>query len=180
MRFTALALNAVVLATGIGSAQVSTNGDAPGGDTLPRGPVVAAETKHITVRARLSAIEVAPGARILVAADITPKATMHVYAPGGKYIPVTLRIEPQPFLKAHEVIYPPARDYFFAPLKEYSRVYSDPFRLALDVVIGEGTGSSGVPSRVPLKATLDYQACDDKLCYLPTSVPLQWTLKVKR
>ncbi len=26
---------------------------------------------------------------------------------------------------------------------------------------------------------LRYQACDDKICYLPETVPLEWTLKVE-
>ena len=29
-----------------------------------------------------------------------------------------------------------------------------------------------------IDGTLDYQACDDSVCYLPVSVPFQWTLKV--
>jgi hypothetical protein len=73
-------------------------------------------------RATLSDTEVTPGARISVAVDITPKARMHVYAPGAKYIAVTLRIQPQPFVKAHEVVYPPAKDYFFEPLNEHAQV----------------------------------------------------------
>jgi len=27
-----------------------------------------------------------------------------------------------------------------------------------------------------ITGTLEYQACDDKLCYNPTSVPLSWTV----
>ena len=135
------------------------------------------------VRATLSDTEVTAGARIAVAVDITPKARMHVYAPGAKYTPVTLQIQPQPFVKAHDVAYPPAEDYFFEPLNEHAQVYSKPFRLVLDVTIGEVSDqkmSAPMPSRLTLKGTLDYQACDDKFCYLATSVPLQWTVKIKR
>lgn len=28
-------------------------------------------------------------------------------------------------------------------------------------------------------ATLDYQACDDKVCFLPQSVPLTWMVALK-
>ena len=62
-------------------------------------------------------------------------------------------------------------------------MYSEPFRLVLDLTIGEASDqktSAPMPSRLTLKGTLDYQACDDKLCYLATSVPLQWTVKIKR
>jgi hypothetical protein len=27
--------------------------------------------------------------------------------------------------------------------------------------------------------TLDYQACDDKICYIPVSLPLSWTLDLR-
>ena len=134
----------------------------------------------MAVRAALSDTEVTPGTRVSLAVDITPKARMHVYAPGAKYTPVTLRIQPSPHVKAHDVVYPPAKDYFFEPLREHAQVYSEPFRLVLDVTIGNRNMSAPMPSRLTLKATLDYQACDDKICYLATSVPLQWTVKITR
>ena len=28
-----------------------------------------------------------------------------------------------------------------------------------------------------IKGTLRYQACDDKVCFRPTSVPVEWSLK---
>ncbi len=135
------------------------------------------------MRATLSNTEVTPGARISLAVDITPKPRMHVYAPGGKYTAVTLQLQPQPFVKAGHVVYPPAADYFFEPLNEHAQVYSEPFRILLDLTIGEVTDqktSAQMPSRLTLKGALDYQACDDTLCYLATSVPLQWTVKIKR
>jgi hypothetical protein len=180
LRFAVVSPIVLILAVGIGSAQVSPAEQTPRKDLLAAAGVVTADTKHVAVRATLSDTEVAAGARISIAVDITPKLRMHVYAPGGKYTPVTLRIAPQPLVEAHEVVYPPAVDYFFEPLNEHAQVYSDPFRLALDVTIGDRNMSARIPPRLTLKATLDYQACDDKVCYLPTSVPLQWTVKIKR
>ena len=53
----------------------------------------------------------------------------------------------------------------------------------LDVTVGQ-TPDQHVQlrgrSRLKLKGVLDYQACDDKFCYLPTSVPFEWTLKITR
>ena len=174
---------AVMLGMGMGSAQSSNAKETRRKDAPANAAVVSADTKHVEVRATLSDVEVTPGTRISVAVDITPKVKMHVYAPGAKYTPVTLRIQPQPFVTAHDVAYPPAEDYFFEPLNEHARVYSKPFRLVLDVTIGEVSDQKKpipMPSRLTLKGTLDYQACDDKLCYLAASVPLQWTVKIKR
>ena len=30
-----------------------------------------------------------------------------------------------------------------------------------------------------IKGTLRYQACDDKVCYLPQSIPLSWTVGLR-
>ena len=67
--------------------------------------------------------------------------------------------------------------YLFKPLKEQVLVYSDPFKLTMDIQVG-----TVPPKAAPLKitGTLSYQACDDRVCYLPESVPLQWTIPVKR
>jgi DsbC/DsbD-like thiol-disulfide interchange protein len=145
--------------------------------------VVSAATAHLEVRATLSETAVAPGARISIAVDITPKAKMHVYAPGGQYRPVAIRIDPQPFVRAHDVVYPKPEDYFFEPLNEHAQVYSAPFRLVQDITVAEASDQKTPPrppARLTLKAVLEYQACDDKLCYLPVSIPLQWTIKVAR
>jgi hypothetical protein len=32
-------------------------------------------------------------------------------------------------------------------------------------------------STLTIKGTLRYQACDDTTCYLPTTVPAEWTIK---
>jgi len=35
-------------------------------------------------------------------------------------------------------------------------------------------------SRMTIKGQLTYQACDEKVCYLPVSMPLDWSLTVAR
>lgn len=35
-------------------------------------------------------------------------------------------------------------------------------------------------SRLAIKGALEYQACDDTVCYLPTSIPFEFTVRVKR
>ncbi|MEN3339101.1 MAG: hypothetical protein V7647_2777 [Acidobacteriota bacterium] len=173
---------AVMVGIGIGHAQSTRTQDAPRTALTQSAVVASAETKHLTVRATLSENEAAPGARISVTLDIRPKPGMHMYAPGGKYAPLTLQIPSQPFVTVHDAVYPPAEDYFFAPLNEHAQVYSEPFRLVRDVTIGDGSDRSTptpMPSRLTVKGTLQYQACDDRFCYLRTSVPLQWTLKIK-
>jgi hypothetical protein len=101
---------------------------------------------------------------------------MHVYAPGTKYRAVTVKLNSHPFLKASQPVYPKPSIYIFKPLKEQVLVYSNPFKLTMNVTVGAVT-----PRMPPLKiaGTLSYQACDDRVCYLPETVPLEWTVPVR-
>jgi len=172
----AAAFLTIVLASAIVSAQSLPS-------PRPKGPVAAASTKHLSVQAALSEPEAAPGARLSIAFDITPREHMHVYAPGGQYRPVAVRLDAQPWLKTHDLTYPQPQTYVFAALNETVLVYSQPFKLTLDITLGETPEEEAQlrsMSRFTLKGALDYQACDDQVCYLPASIPLQWTLKIKR
>ena len=52
------------------------------------------ETKHLIVTASSPAVAVAPGTRVSLTLDVTPKKTMHVYAPEQKeYIPISLTLQ---------------------------------------------------------------------------------------
>jgi hypothetical protein len=61
-------------------------------------------------------------------------------------------------------------------------VYDAPFRLTVKVVAGdaEALRKRRRGPDLTIKGSLDYQACDDRICYLPTSVPFEWTLKIAR
>jgi hypothetical protein len=55
-------------------------------------------------------------------------------------------------------------------------VYSGRFRLVRDIAIAEGAKVKGA---VTIEGTFRYQACDDRMCYVPKTVPLKWTLQVQ-
>ena len=57
-------------------------------------------------------------------------------------------------------------------------VYRGHLRLAQDVVIGpeaEVKPKLDAHDEMVLAGSLRYQACDDRECYIPETVPLQWT-----
>ena len=126
---------------------------------------------------------VAPGNHIGLAVTIEPHRNMHVYAPGAaSYRAVALTMTPQPFIRVLSMKYPASEMYLFKPLKERVPVYRKPFTLLLNVVV-EGNQQAqaalrGKPS-LTLTGALDYQACDDKVCFNPVSVPLSWTLTLR-
>jgi DsbC/DsbD-like thiol-disulfide interchange protein len=147
-------------------------------------PPQAAETPHLTI-ATSSAD--GPSPRVMLYLDIAPKPKMHLYAPGEKDgIPVSLAVEPGASFKAGAAVFPAPEKFFFEPLKLTQLVYSKPFRITLPLTIAAGRGSQiaaretqvGGPLQnaepLTITATFRYQACDDKVCYMPRSVPLTW------
>ena len=140
-------------------------------------------TEHLDLKAYPSDASVAPGSRFSIALDITPKPGLHVYAPGATgYRVVALNIAPQPYVRTLPLRYPASEIYHFVPLNERVQVYQKPFTLVMEVV-PEATaearkGLSGKKELV-VTGTLEYQACDDKICYNPVSLPLSWKVDLR-
>lgn len=147
------------------------------------GARVSAETKHLSVSAAVSDDAVAPGERVSLVFDVSPRPGMHVYAPGGhSYQVVRVTIEPQAWLRVHEVQYPRSEIYHFKPLDERVEVYQRPFRLVQELTVlatPEAQKWLAAQQAVTLTGRLEYQACDDKVCYTPQVIPVSWTLAVK-
>ena len=126
---------------------------------------------------------VAPGTQFSLVLDVRPARGVHVYAPGvAGYKPIALSIEAQSGLVVRGAQYPPSEDYYFKPLNEHVQVYQRPFRIVQDVLIDPSPQSQAAlkgVSSVTLKGVLNYQACDDKLCFTPQSVPLTWTVRLR-
>jgi hypothetical protein len=144
---------------------------------------VRADTMHLTVLSSISAADVAPGQKVTVALDITPKKLMHVYAPGKHdYQVIAIKIDPQPWLKTLPTSYPPSEIYHFKELDEKVETYGKPFKLVQDLAIlatPEAKKALAASPTVKVSGRLEYQACDDRVCYAPTRVPVSFTLNVK-
>lgn len=153
---------------------------------LGTGPSVEATeitTGQVQIKSYPSDSEIALGERIAVVVEITPLPNMHVYAPGAeKYRVVALEIEPQPFVRLLPLEYSASEIYFFEPLNERVPVYQKPFTLLQEVVpevSREARAAFEGIDTLTLTGSLEYQACDDRLCYNPVSVPLSWTFKLR-
>ena len=152
-----------------------------GGGTAVSGTKIS--TEHLDITTYPSDSALAPGNRVTLAFDIVPYRGIHVYAPGASgYRVITPTLEPQPQVRALPINYPASQIYFFKPLKERVPVYQKPFTLIQEVVL-EGTPQAQAALRgkdmLTLKGTLEYQACDEKVCFNPASVPLSWTFTLR-
>jgi hypothetical protein len=141
-----------------------------------------ASSPHLDVAASVSATTVAPGHRFSLVLDVRPRRTIHVYAPGNQgYQTIALTVSPQPHVIVHELKYPPSETMLFAPLNERWKVYERPFRLIQDVTLEASPPAQAAlrdKTSITIDASLDYQACDDKVCFPPSRVPLTWTIGV--
>jgi AhpC/TSA family/Disulphide bond corrector protein DsbC len=151
--------------------------------TNPGGAAVTADTAHLSISATISDATVSPGERISIVATVTPRPAMHIYAPGKHdYRIVRLNVDPQPWLRAHDTRYPPSEIYHFKPLNERVEVYSKPFRLIQDVtVLATPEVQKALPTMptVTISVALEYQACDDRICYNPARVPFSFSVATK-
>jgi peroxiredoxin len=140
-------------------------------------------TGQLDVTTYPSESAIAPGNRFSIALDVTPHPGIHVYAPGAKnYRVIALNIATQTFVRLLPMKYPASQIYLFKPLNERVPVYQKPFTLVQEVTL-EGTPQAQTSFRgkdsVTLSGTLEYQACDDKICYNPASTPISWTLSLR-
>jgi DsbC/DsbD-like thiol-disulfide interchange protein len=143
---------------------------------VPTSPSAAIETPHLQVRVTGGEVGAGSGGRVSLFVDVVPKPRMHVYAPEQKtYLPVSLRMESSPSVKVRPAIFPRGESFFFAPTNETQIVYSRPFRIELPVTVTRPRS----PGPLTLTGTLEYQACDDRVCYAPRKVPVTWTLHLQ-
>jgi len=141
-------------------------------------------SEQVELTAFVSDAEVAPGNRVSIVLDVVPKKGMHVYAPGAAgYKVIGLTLDAQPFVKPLPMIHPPSEIYHFQPLNERVPVFQKAVRLTQDVLI-EGTAPAQAAWRekttVTLAGRVEYQACDDKVCYSPVSAPVSFAVALKR
>ncbi len=142
------------------------------------------ETPHLVITSSQTNAEVSAGSRIALMLDIEPNPNIHVYAPSADdlgYYVIALRLADNPLVQTEPSAYPASEIYHFEPLDERVPVYQRPFRLTQEAVVGaspEALEALADVDVITLTGQLDYQACDDAVCFEPVSVPVSWTLTV--
>jgi len=139
-------------------------------------------TPHLAFSVTLAPNVLLPGTRVSVVVEVSPRQGMHVFAPGTAYRPLSIALDSDPLIRVHDAVYPKPARYLFKPLNEEMLVYRTRFRVVRDITAG-GTASQQAElrerSRLTIKGTLEYQACDATVCYLPLSIPFERTVSVK-
>ena len=138
------------------------------------------EAKHLRLSSSASTNVVHPNQRVALFLDIDLMPKMHVYAPGVQgYIAIEWKMT-ETAAKFYPVRYPAPENLRLEVIKETVPVYRGHVRLGEDVVIGpeaQVKPKLNEHGEMVLEGSLRYQACDDRECYIPETVPLKWTFK---
>ena len=127
----------------------------------------------------------APGSRVTLGAEIELPPGVHVYSPGVKgYKPIQLELQPRSGIELSQVTYPNSKILYLEAIQERVPVFEGKFRITQDVIVTSSKTGDVVRSLVSAQKTisitgeLKYQACDETICYPPTSVPVSWQLQI--
>ncbi|MBZ5611302.1 MAG: redoxin domain-containing protein [Acidobacteriia bacterium] len=148
---------------------------------IPSAGKTEVQGRQLRLTATASNSIVATGHRVALTLDIELNPNMHVYAPGVEgYIAIDWKLKDSDGFAAHEVAYPKSEKLYLKAIDETVPVYRNRFRLTRDITLGQDAklrpllDSAG---SFTVEGTLRYQACDDRLCYIPQELPLKWTFQ---
>ena len=150
----------------------------------PAQPANELAGKYLIVKVERDKRPARPGATLTLYADVTPRPKMHVYAPGQtNYISIELSTTASTDFKAAPPTYPTPVDFYYAPLRETVKVFDKPFRIAQEITLASTADlrrRAAAGETLTVTGTLDYQACDDAVCYRPDSLTLTWRVPLQR
>lgn len=134
----------------------------------------AEPTVTIDVHHKTSAVH--PGTSAYVALTVNLGEHWHVneHAPTDPYlVPTELALEPPDGVSVKEIVYPEPTTITQEGVPEPMSVYGDGFAIGVAIDIPETASGA-----IEVKATLQYQACNDKLCLAPKTIPITIPLTI--
>ena len=140
------------------------------------------EAKHLRLITSGGTEAMRPNQRVTLAVDVELPPRMHVYAPAVTgYIPISLKLEASPAWKADPVSFPPAKTMRLEAIRETVPVYEGTFRLLETITLAGAKELEPLldgQRHLTVEGELRYQACDDRECFVPETVPVRWTVRV--
>ena len=140
---------------------------------------------HLQLTLAQSDHSVIPGGRVSLIADIELPPDVHVYSPGVQgYKPIQMSLRALPGIELQPVVYPNSKVLYLEAIREHVPVFEGKFRISQDLTVMPSKASDAIRSLFSKERTilitgdLKYQACDQTVCYPPTSVPVKWQLQV--
>lgn len=130
---------------------------------------IEAEVKpQFKLKAYTSQDNLRAGNRFLFFADIDLYEKVHLYAPGSSYRAVDIKIADNPVLKVGKLKLPEPEMILLDVINETVPVYHGKVKINRELVISPHYRGT----LINIDATLEYQTCDDELCYPPDKLPI--------
>ena len=120
---------------------------------------------------------VRPGASVRAALQVRLPDTLHVQSNAPRdpsLIPTVLTVEPPAGVRVAEIVFPPAQDFEQIGIDEPLAVFPHEFAIGVRFEVD----ASAAPGTIEVPGRLRYQACDENLCYAPSTADVRWTLRV--
>ena len=135
---------------------------------------------RVTFLGSVAPVSVTAGASKSVTLDFRVASGFHInsHKPNSELlVPTNLSLEPPTDVVIGKVVYPAGVDanFAFAPA-EMLNVYTGKFAVTALVAAAK----AATPGKYRVHASLRYQACDDRACYPPKSVPADFDVTVLR
>lgn len=144
------------------------------------GSHMTVDNKQLSLSSSSSAKVVRSGQHIVLTLEIELKPKMHVYAPGVQegYRPIDWIVKDSPAVTPALTTYPESKILYLEAIKEKVPVYLGKLRLVREITIGKDAALKPMVSptgEFTVEGEFKYQACDDRVCYIPATIPLKWT-----
>ncbi len=142
------------------------------------GKVTEVRCDHLDLVSYASDDVVTPGSIVTLVVEAALPDKVHVYAPEvtGGYRPVSFSIEENPYIEVHPAEYPEAEQLFLPAINETVPVYETKLRIVRDVAVAFSLREL---SELTIEGSFEYQACDDRVCYPPDTVPLRFNIGIE-
>jgi cytochrome c biogenesis protein CcdA len=117
------------------------------------------------------------GSSVRLAMRVVLADTLHVQSNTPReasYIPTVLTVEPPDGITVDELVYPVATDLKQNGIDELLAVYGHDFVIGVRVTVAPTVA----PGTIVIGARLRYQACDDRVCFRPTTAVEPWVVQV--
>jgi thioredoxin:protein disulfide reductase len=132
-------------------------------------------TADITPLVETAEVRAGETARVALRVVLPPNLHVQSNTPRDKtLIPTALAIDPIGAVRPIEVVFPRATDFAQEGSSEPLSVFESTFALGARLEIDP----AAPPGEIRVPGRLRYQACDDRVCFMPVTVGVEWVLRV--
>jgi DsbC/DsbD-like thiol-disulfide interchange protein len=139
--------------------------------------------KHVRIVSSASNSFVRGGQHVALILDVELRPGIHVYAPGVQsgYIPIEWKLSASPAWTNTTIEYPEPKKVEL--LGEMVPAYEGKIRITREITIAphkQTAQASDPDGKFVIEGSFRYQACDERQCFIPETVPLKWSFSLEQ